>query len=75
MSSSSASTARVVLFPVPFRPRIVMLAPPNRGSQLAAGMTGNPVFRWFYGPAGARHVRLALTALDERIASAVNRLD
>ncbi len=33
--------------------RIVMLAPPNRGSQLAAGLAANPVFRWFYGPAGA----------------------
>jgi hypothetical protein len=33
--------------------RIVMLAPPNRGSQLAAGLTGNAVFRWYYGPAGA----------------------
>jgi pimeloyl-ACP methyl ester carboxylesterase len=32
--------------------RIVMLAPPNRGSQLAAGLVRNPVFRWFYGPAG-----------------------
>jgi len=32
--------------------RIVMLAPPNRGSQLAAGLVGNPLFRWFYGPAG-----------------------
>ena len=30
--------------------RIVMLAPPNQGSQLAAGLAGNPVFRWFYGP-------------------------
>jgi aspartate/methionine/tyrosine aminotransferase len=28
----------------------------------------------FYGPAGARHVRLALTASDERIAAAVDRL-
>jgi succinyldiaminopimelate transaminase len=28
----------------------------------------------FYGPAGARHVRLALTATDERIAAAVQRL-
>jgi aspartate/methionine/tyrosine aminotransferase len=28
----------------------------------------------FYGPAGARHVRLALTAVDERVASAVKRL-
>jgi alpha-beta hydrolase superfamily lysophospholipase len=32
--------------------RIVMLAPPNRGSQLAAGLVRNPLFRWFYGPAG-----------------------
>lgn len=32
--------------------RIVMLAPPNRGSRLAAGLMRNPVFRWFYGPAG-----------------------
>ena len=28
----------------------------------------------FYGPAGARHVRIALTATDERIAAAVHRL-
>jgi succinyldiaminopimelate transaminase len=28
----------------------------------------------FYGPAGSRHVRLALTATDERIATAVERL-
>lgn len=28
----------------------------------------------FYGPAGARHVRVALTATDERIATAVERL-
>lgn len=33
--------------------RIVMLAPPNRGSQLAAALMHNPVFRWYYGPAGA----------------------
>jgi len=32
--------------------RIVMLAPPNGGSQLAAGLVRNPLFRWFYGPAG-----------------------
>ncbi len=29
----------------------------------------------FYGPAGAQHVRLALTATDERVAAAVERLD
>src|SRR5439155_5779 len=28
----------------------------------------------FYGPAGARHVRVALTATDERIDAAVSRL-
>ncbi|OMC08600.1 hypothetical protein A5736_06165 [Mycobacterium sp. SP-6446] len=28
----------------------------------------------FYGPGGARHVRVALTATDERIAAAVDRL-
>ena len=33
--------------------RIVMLAPPNQGSRLAAGLVGNPLFRWFYGPAGS----------------------
>lgn len=32
--------------------RIVMLAPPNQGSQLAAAVVANPVFRWYYGPAG-----------------------
>lgn len=31
--------------------RIVMLAPPNQGSRLAAGLVRNPLFRWFYGPA------------------------
>src|ERR1700733_6152859 len=33
--------------------RIVMLAPPNQGSQLAAGLAHNALFRWFYGPAAA----------------------
>jgi len=33
--------------------RIVMLAPPNQGSWIAAGLVRNPIFRWFYGPAGA----------------------
>jgi aspartate/methionine/tyrosine aminotransferase len=28
----------------------------------------------FYGPAGERHVRAAVTATDERIAAAVERL-
>jgi aspartate/methionine/tyrosine aminotransferase len=29
----------------------------------------------FYGPRGSRHVRIALTATDERIAAAVQRLN
>lgn len=32
--------------------RAVMLAPPNQGSRLAAGLVRNPLFKWFYGPAG-----------------------
>lgn len=32
--------------------RIVMLAPPNQGSRLAAALVRNPLFRWYYGPAG-----------------------
>ncbi len=36
--------------------RIVMLAPPNRGSSLATGLVDDrlfgPLFGWFYGPAG-----------------------
>ncbi len=38
----------------------------QRGILVAAGD--------FYGPAGARHVRVALTATDERVEAAVNRL-
>lgn len=36
--------------------RIVMLAPPNRGSQLAAALVHNPVFLWYWGPAAAELV-------------------
>ena len=32
--------------------RIVMLAPPNNGSERARIMANNPLLRWFYGPAG-----------------------
>ena len=32
--------------------RIVMLAPPNNGSAIASVMQDNPLYRWFYGPAG-----------------------
>jgi len=30
----------------------VLLAPPNRGSRVAAAFAENPVFRWYFGPAG-----------------------
>lgn len=36
---------------VPFQ-RVVMLAPPNRGSRAAAAFGNYALFRWFYGPAG-----------------------
>jgi hypothetical protein len=31
---------------------VVMIAPPNRGSRVAATLGKRPLFRWFYGPAG-----------------------
>ena len=31
---------------------VVMLAPPNAGSRIAARLRHHPWFRWFYGPAG-----------------------
>ncbi len=30
---------------------VLMLAPPNAGSRVAAGLESNPVFRWYFGPA------------------------
>jgi hypothetical protein len=38
---------------------IVMLAPPNRGSRVAATFRDNPVFRWYFGPAGQQVHRAA----------------
>jgi triacylglycerol lipase len=32
--------------------RLVMLAPPNQGSRIAAAFAAHPLYRWFYGPAG-----------------------
>lgn len=32
--------------------RAVLLAPPNRGSHVAATFAHHPLYRWFYGPAG-----------------------
>jgi len=37
---------------LPFR-AVVMLAPPNRGSRVAQAFASHPLYRWFYGPAGA----------------------
>ena len=48
----------------PCRDSVTWLA--TRGVLVAPGQ--------FYGPAGARYVRVALTADDERIAAAVRRL-
>jgi hypothetical protein len=31
---------------------LVMLAPPNQGSQVARAFEGHPLFGWFFGPAG-----------------------
>lgn len=33
--------------------RAVMIAPPNLGSRTALALRDHPLFRWFYGPAGA----------------------
>jgi len=32
--------------------RVVMLAPPNRGSRVGLALRENPLYRWAYGPAG-----------------------
>ena len=36
---------------------VVMLAPPNAGSRVAARLLGHPLYRWFYGPAGQQLAR------------------
>jgi pimeloyl-ACP methyl ester carboxylesterase len=33
--------------------RVVMLGPPSQGSEIADLLAGNPLYRWFFGPAGA----------------------
>jgi triacylglycerol lipase len=32
--------------------RVVMMAPPNRGSRVGLALRDHPLYRWFYGPAG-----------------------
>lgn len=39
-------------YPCPQLGRVVMLGTPNRGSRFADLLRHQPVFRWFYGPAG-----------------------
>ena len=41
--------------------RAVLLAPPNRGSHVAASFAHNPLYRWFYGPAGQELASAAAT--------------
>lgn len=36
--------------------RVVMLGPPNRGSEVADALSGLRVYRWLFGPAGAQLV-------------------
>ncbi len=45
------------------RHRVVMLSPPNQGSQLAARQAGGVVFRWMYGDAARELVPQRVRAL------------
>ena len=62
----------------PLRGRPVPVGDPRRGLLGHGGLARRPGILAapgaFYGPAGESHVRLALTASDERIAAAVARL-
>jgi pimeloyl-ACP methyl ester carboxylesterase len=44
--------------------RVVMLAPPNEGSEIADLLRGNPLYRAFFGPAGAELVTARPEALQ-----------
>lgn len=49
--------------------RVVMLAPPMGGSEVASLLQGFPPYRWLFGPAGSE---LSTTARQERMAAAAS---
>ena len=51
--------------------RVVMLGPPNGGSEVADLLAGNPAYRRFFGPAGAQ----LTTRADERLRGLLGTVD
>ncbi len=47
--------------------RIVMLAPPNHGSEIADYYGGTVLYKWFYGPAGQELTTSSVRARNEKI--------
>lgn len=56
---------RILLSDYPFLKvnKIVMLAPPNRGSEVANFFHKNQIYRWFYGPSGQQLTTVAAQKL------------
>lgn len=46
--------------------RVVMLAPPNRGSEVADLLEHLPPYKWYYGPAGAELTTKTQDGIDEQ---------